>query len=690
MTSTLGGARLDRSIKLLKKIDLHIHTVSTISDAGFTFSLATFKRYVEEASLDAVAVTNHDVFDADQFREIQGALNTVVFPGIEINVAKGHVLIIGSSSQLDDFEEKANVVSKKITKIGDLLSVEELVAIYGDLGQYLVIPHYDKSPPIRGEALEKLQPYICAGEVDSAKKFVRSIKDDTKPTPVLFSDSRMSDDLSRLPNRQTFIDCGEITLGALKECLRDKAKVALSESNGNNLWQVLENGQKISTGLNVLIGARSSGKTYTLNEISANIDHTKYIKQFSLVQQSEAEYERDFTSEVERRRSAFVDDYLAGLKRVLDDVMNVDLEAREREVDEYIETLLKSAEETDRQDAFSKAALFDEVKFPVGNNKTLTSLIESVKQVIENLEFRGVIEKHVELVALKRLIVELISMLRDRALNYQKTKVVNDLVDEIKRGLRLRTSATQVKDVDIYEYCLDKKRVERFSEIVNLLKREAVIFEESLQGFKIEARQMPYAGAGEIKTASGVQTAFREAFLEYADPYKYLRRLLSNENLARASLYKLFTKISYRILNGDGFEVSGGERSEFRLLQEISDAQNFDILLIDEPESSFDNLFLKSDVNQILKSISETMPVVVVTHNSTVGASIGADYLLYTQKEIEGKQVVYRAYSGYPTDKTLSSVDGKTIKSHEILLDSLEAGATAYESRRKGYEAIKD
>ena len=674
----------------MKKIDLHIHTVSTISDVGFTFSLETFKRYVEEASLDAVAVTNHDVFDADQFREIQDALNTVVFPGIEINVAKGHVLIIGSASQLDDFEAKAKAVSQKITKIGDFLSVEQLIAIYGDLDQYLVIPHYDKSPPIRGEALEQLHPYICAGEVDSAKKFVRSIKDDTKPTPILFSDSRMKDDLPRLPNRQTFIDCGEVTLGALKACLRDKAKVSLSESDGNNLWQVLEGGQKISTGLNVLIGARSSGKTHMLDEISATVEHTKYIKQFSLVQQSEAEYERDFTCEVERRRSVFVDDYLAGLKRVLDDVMNVDLDARERELDQYVETLLKSAEETDRQDAFSKATLFDEVKFSVGNNKTLTSLIESVKQVIENIEFRGIIEKHLELVALKRLIVELIELLRDRALTNQKTRFVNDLVDEIKQGLRLRTSATQVNDVDIYEYCLDKKRVERFREIVSILKQEAVIFQESLQGFKVEARKAPYAGAGEIKLASGVRTAFSEAFLEYPDPYKYLRCLLSNENLSRASLYKLFTKISYRILNEDGFEVSGGERSEFRLLQEISDAQNFDILLIDEPESSFDNLFLKSDVNKILKSISETMPVVVVTHNSTVGASVGADYLLFTQKEIEGGRVVYRVYSGYPTDKVLSSVDGKTIKSHEILMDSLEAGTTAYESRRKGYETIKD
>lgn len=369
--------------------------------------------------------------------------------------------------------------------------------------------------------------------------------------------------------------------------------------------------------------------------------------------------------------------------------MNVNLEARDTEIERYLETLLKSAEETDRQDAFSNAVLFDEVKFPVGNTKTLSSLIESVKQVIENIEFRDIIQKHVELAALRRLVVELIELLRERTLHNQKTKYANDLIEEIKNGLRLRTSATQIEDFDSYGYCLDVRRVERFNEIVCYLKLEAVIFEESLQGFKIEACKGSYTGAGEVKTASGVKTAFSEAFRDYSDPYKYLCKLLDNEMLAPAQLYKLFIKISYRILNEDGFTVSGGERSEFRLLQEISDAQNHEILLIDEPESSFDNIFLRSDVNQILKSIAETMPVVVVTHNSTVGASVGADYLLYTQKKVEDGKVVYRVYSGYPTDKVLSS-DGKTIKTHEIMLDSLEAGTAAYEARRIGYEAIKD
>src|SRR5690606_10052111 len=306
------------------------------------------------------------------------------------------------------------------------------------------------------------------------------------------------------------------------------------------------------------------------------------------------------------------------------------------------------------------------------------------------IEFRTIVEKHVELSSLKNLALELIQMLWNREQDHEKKNFVNGLIREVKQSLKFRTSATQVEDVDLYKVKMDDKRIQKFTEIVEILKNEAVIFKEEIQGFRIEAKRVAYAGAAEIKTMSGVKTAFSDAYKYYGNPHEYLRRLLENESLSRSELYKLFVNIRYRILNNDGFEVSGGERSEFRLLQEISDAQNYDILLIDEPESSFDNLFLKSDVNQIIKGISETMPVVVVTHNSTVGWSVGSDYVLYARKEVEDGKPIYRLYSGYPTDKNLVSLDGKIIKSHEVIIDSLEAGINTYEDRRKAYEAIKN
>jgi hypothetical protein len=676
--------------QFLKKIDLHIHTVSTFSDNGFTYSLDTFKRYVEEAKLDAVAVTNHDMFDPGQFGQIEGALEALVFPGIEVNVEKGHLLLIDEPANLKDFTARTKKVAERITQVGDTMSVEELRGIFGDLNKYLLIPHADKGPPIQGEALEKLRPYLAAGEVDSAKKFIRAMKDSTKLTPVLFSDARMRSDLGAIPLRQTYVDCGTLTLNALKTCLRDRSKVALSEADGNRLWQVFENGQKLSTGLNVLIGSRSSGKTHTLDEICAKIPRSKYVRQFSLVQQDEEAYEREFRGNVERRRSAIADQYLSGFKRVLEEIVDIDLVANDRAVLQYINTLIKAAQEADRQDVYSKSTLFNEVEFEIGKTEELTKLIASVRHLIENIEYRTIIEKHVDLESLKKLAVELIDLLRTKTGEFEEKRIVNGLIRETKSALKLKTAATQVEDVDLYELAMDAKRVERFTQIVEFLKKESVIFEDGLQGYRIEVTSSPFLGAGEIKQASRVQTSFVKAFARYQSPYEYLRELLSDESLSQAALYRLFAKITYRTLNKDGYEVSGGERSEFRLLQEIADAQNFDILLVDEPESSFDNLFLKSDVCKILKGISETMPVVVVTHNSTIGASIGADYLLYARKEMENGQVVYRTYSGYPSDRILLSVDGNSIKCHASVMDSLEAGALTYEDRRQGYEAIKD
>lgn len=674
----------------MKKIDLHIHTVKTISDRAFTFDIETFKRYVTEAKLDAVAVTNHDVFDEEQYKQIKDALSIVVFPGIEINVDMGHVLVIAKPDDVESFGVKTAEVSRRITAIGDRISVEDLTEIFGDLNNYLIIPHYEKGPAISGETLAKLAPYCSAGEVDSAKKFVRNIKDPDKLTPVLFSDSRMAVDFSGLPTRQTFVDCGEVTLDALKACFRDKTKVALSRQDGNNLWQVFADGQQLSTGLNVLIGARSTGKSYTLEKISKSVKNAKYIKQFSLVQHDAVADEREFKDSVERRRSLVIEDYLSGLKRVIEGVVNVDLAANSRKMDEYITTLLRSAEETDKRDVFSKAALFNEIQFPAVNIDSLHKLIGSVRHLIENAEHREIIERHLDREALKRLARQLIELLRIKTADASRKKIVNELVQDIKQGLSFHTSALQVQDVDIYAVAMDAKKVRRFADIVERVRREKVIFKETIQGFVIEAKSLPFANATESKAAISARVSLVDAFRKYGDAYLYLKNLQKLEGLAPADYHKLFAKIDCRILNKDGYPVSGGERSEFRLLHEIADARNYDLLLIDEPESSFDNLFLRSEVNQILKNISTMMPVVVVTHNSTVGASIDADYLLFTAKKIEAGVPQYRIYSGYPTDKILQSLDGDTIPSYGTMLDSLEAGLVAYEERKAGYEAVKN
>jgi hypothetical protein len=84
------------------------------------------------------------------------------------------------------------------------------------------------------------------------------------------------------------------------------------------------------------------------------------------------------------------------------------------------------------------------------------------------------------------------------------------------------------------------------------------------------------------------------------------------------------------------------------------------------------------------------MPVIVVTHNNTVGMLMEPDYLLYTQRRIVSGKDEYRIFSGSPGDKKfITADDSESISSYDTLLDTLEAGQEAYKTRKSLYDSFK-
>ena len=55
----------------MKKIDFHIHTIKSISDKDFDFDIEKLKEYIKTTKLDAIAITNHNLFDKEQFNNIK-------------------------------------------------------------------------------------------------------------------------------------------------------------------------------------------------------------------------------------------------------------------------------------------------------------------------------------------------------------------------------------------------------------------------------------------------------------------------------------------------------------------------------------------------------------------------------------------------------------------------------------------
>lgn len=677
----------------MRKLDLHVHTVSTVSDAPFMFSMNVLKQYVTERKIDAIAITNHNMFDLIQYIEIASELSdTIVFPGIEINIGNnaGHLLVIAKPDDVEEFSHKCEDVQNEIESEKDSITIEKFKQIFDGFERYLLIPHYDKKPSVDKKILKELQNHITCGEVNSIKKFIYCQKDVSALTPVYFSDFRAKENVDIFPIKQTFFDIDEITLETIKKSLLDKNKISLSETEGHRKFSVLPE-LELSTGLNVIIGERSSGKTYTLNQISKYFDNVKYIRQFELLETDPEKAVKEFTAKIAVKQSGIAKEYFEPFIKVVDDVKDISLENDEKQIEKYLASLQKHASEIERADMFSKCCFYTETEFEINDLENLKKLIDATDTLLSTTQYKEIIEKNINIESLIDLYIALLKQYVDEQQNVLKKIWINDVVGSIKQRLQSKTAATRIKDVNFYSVQMDHMKIKKFNEIANILKQERRIYCKDLEGFSIEIKTKPYSGASGLRNHSKRQMSFVEAFSQYDNPYIFLQKLKDIDKLEETRYYEYFVDVEYRILNQFGFEVSGGERAEFNLLQEINDAYQYDMLLVDEPESSFDNIFLRNKVNHMLKDISQEMPVIIVTHNSTVGASIKPDFLVHTKRVIKpDKEIIYETYYGNPSSKNLKNNDGKEIKNIQATLDCLEAGEIAYIERGKEYEMLRN
>ena len=679
----------------MKRCDLHIHTVPSVSDRVFTYDKDILLDYVAKTELDVIAITNHNLFDYAQFQEIKETLTQiVVLPGIEVDLENGHILVIANNDDgtLFDFNAKCEEVKNLIKTKDDDIPYDTFIRIFGDLSKYLLIPHYEKEPKLHKDTIEKLGRNIIAGEVSSVKKFIYMEKEDTELTPVYFSDFRIEKGVTpdKYPVSHTFFDIDQVNVNTLKLCLMDKTKVSLTSEKGIKLFQIFPNGQMLSTGLNIMFGKRSTGKTHTLNDIASRFEgKAKYIKQFELLNTSRNDSEQ-FENDLKVRQENSAEDYLREFGVIVTDILKTcSADEDEMKLQKYLEAVMSSAQQSNINDVFSNSKLFNESDFKEHSNDETKKLINATLTLLESQLYKLLVNRYLPETSLKSLLRELIEQCRKEKVSNLYSKEVNNMINMVKESLQLKSAAPRIPNIDLYQYFINKNKREVFSKVAIAIKKSRTISTEKAGHFTISVSVRSFTNATDLKTVGLKQVSLTNAFAKYGNPVQYLDELKA-AGVESDRIYKLFAAIDYRILNSSGLPVSGGERSEFNFLQKIKDAILCDILIIDEPESSFDNLFLKNEVNKFIKEMAENMPVIISTHNNTIGGSIKPDYILYTEKKIEANGTNFNIYSGYPTARILKDVKGNTIENYEITLNSLEAGEHAYSERKDIYETLKN
>ena len=341
----------------MKKVDLHIHTVPTIKDANFTFDMDKMQLYVQTLKLDAIAITNHNLFDKNQFDEIKNKLNITVFPGIEVDLENGHIIVIADADSLDKFDDQCNLLKEKIVDNKSVITYDEFISIFTNYEEYLLVPHYKKKPAMQQSILKKFGKNITCGEVDNIKKFCVLKKQQDDLVPLLSSDVRIKKDLENFPTRFTFLDIND-------------------------------------TSLKVIIGKRSSGKTYTLNMIKNTFDTSdvKYIKQFEITEKSgQDKFEKITKVEYEK----ITNEYISPIANIMPYILEIDLEEDNTKLENYHSSLINRALNSERNDIFSKSSMFNEITFDTKTNNELVELINAIKILLDNDTYKEIIEKNI-------------------------------------------------------------------------------------------------------------------------------------------------------------------------------------------------------------------------------------------------------------------------------------------------------
>lgn len=671
------------------KIDFHIHTISSSVDPSFTFSIDKIIEYVNEKKINAIATTNHNLFDKNNYYLIKGAVDVSVFPGIEITLESGHILLIGKDSEIDDFNDKCYKIANEFASNGNI-SYEFLESTFGDLSNYLLIPHYDKKPKIPNATIDKLGTNFYCGEVANSKKFVRLQKENKSITPLFFSDMRMTTE-SKLSAQQTYIDIDSNDFGSIKEALRDKNKVYLNEFKKRDLFPILDDGTLASTGLNLIFGKRSTGKTHTLDCINDNFDNVKYIRQFELIEADKSKAEREFDSSISKQRIMFVDEYLKEFKEVVKEVCLLNFHEFEIAADSYISSLLAFAIDSDKLDSFAKVPIFSEQEYEFTEDNKIVKIIDAVIELINADTYSPLIDKYITKNQLIALLCELNERFVENRKKSLKYKITNELIKKVKKDLSIESSQDSVKSFNVSDYCKQLIQKGWFENICKTIKSTKTLQNQSVGRFNVVAVRNPISSAAELMKIVSKQGEYKSSFDQYNYPYEYLQSLKSKNYVSDDIIYKCFIQVDYKVLNENGLPVSGGERAEFNLENKLSDADNYEMLLIDEPESSFDNIFLRKDISTKLYELSQKMPVFVSTHNSVIGGCLNSNYILYTSMtRTDDGDAHFSIYGGQRESKQLTDVNGNKTDNYIVLMNCLEGGEDSYGERSQSYKNLKN
>lgn len=699
------------------RIDFHLHTIAVENkDTAFNFSMDWLNNYIDIAGLDAIAITNHNVFSGEQFEKIQKEIegNCEVFPGMELSLKDGHVNLV-----FDNTKENIKVLCQISRELNlgthEGLTFKKFKQLFLNLRKGLIIFETGKSKSLDiDEDFNDpfFKNFTFVRGVNSQLNFNRALMQKEQSTPVLFSDGHATDedfdkkrnDIQDLMLKNTFVQMEKFDFQQLLIELKTSKHVKSTNSGFPDVFQINVHGQTVtaSTNLNLVIGRRGSGKTYLLNHIRNQYgkdNSVDYIRQFESTDTT-----RNFlTQETEKIAQKEREKWVQKNEIELNSIVDFYKEPFEDEIAAYLESAKRFAYEVNRSKTASQVKIFSEDEFEIISVKAYKKTLLKLKDVIETSGFWKLPSQdtRAHYVPTFRLAYkEIQNKLKAKDKENRIKESVNEIMEDVKQIISKFTSISSLKPVNFYNQFIHSKEKEYILKYMKTAINEKIDRSDPKYSFQIHISKKKWSSADEFLN-NGIpkkgQFSVKEKLIipyQKKDYLTFLENIFSRdyqehltlENGADLSRYLFYFKVD--LLTKSGFKVSGGQEVAIGLMMKLDDARKKDIILVDEPEASLDNIFIKQDLIPKLREISENTPVFVITHNSTLGALLNPDRLIIAKYDPTTNE--HNILTGDFHARIISDDVGNTISSYDDFVDAMEAGIDTYEEKGEQYESLRN
>lgn len=710
------------------KIDIHTHTKRCKSgDAPSREIAATdFCETVRSTEVGIIAITNHNLFDLDQFEEILEEMDgdAQVWPGIELDIiddgARGHLLVIVSPDKAGEFSDLVDEITYDTTPDKFETSIEEVMEQFDALGP-LYVAHYErKKPNLSDEALEKLiagseNPSRVIKEV--ANSISAGIYISHGHASIYGSDvhdwTKYEEESSKLPDLRLPVESFEHFCLLLEKdattinTVLDQ-KVAedllLDPFDGTSFIKL-----RVYNDINVVFGPKGTGKSCILEAIA---------KHFC---------DNGIEAEVYHSASDRLDDIfdIKGKNLTLN-LDTHDINYCKDEIEELKEAQEVSVTSLSKYVSFFRTKATNKnakrIKFkdiePEKTGAAKRSFGEFNDAVAKTVDFIAFLEEHPAVQAEleegeRKELVETLSTIRERLgsrewssyAGWKAVALMNSAIEKFRTEVERKTgSPAKPTTTGFKDYAINRTAIEANAAAIIKsfdtkipVEKHAVGSLGSHKGqlelrteLKFQNGMISDGSLGKLKNikkgtlksfAKKVRDIQKHAYRD--DLFQHITELNGIEEIEDIeTVYELLLFRRYFALDGKPYTPSSGEASMVMLQKELETDK--EVYILDEPERSLGNEYINDVIVPLIKERARAgKKVFISTHDANIAVRTLPYCSVYRCHGPDG----YATYIGNPFSNDLVNPDDMSDRHDwkKVSMRTLEGGEEAFGERGKIY-----